>query len=104
MRDRRCDEHDRSGLDLAGVVSDRHPTAAGDHVVGLVFGVRTLEVRLAGREDVQPDAEIGGADELEVWVAGRLASGEQIGQVERIHRPNVAAGWNRDRSATVRWI
>ena len=56
VRDAGRHEHDRAGPDVADLVADRDPAAAGDDVVDLVLGVRLLEVRLAGREDVEPDA------------------------------------------------
>ena len=53
--------------------------------------MRRLEVRLADRQDVEPDAQVGDLDELEVRFAARRALRDEIGQLVGIHRPNVAA-------------
>jgi hypothetical protein len=50
-----------------------------------------LEIRLAGPEDVQPDAEIGRGDELQVRSARRLAFRGHLGKLEGIHSPSLAA-------------
>ena len=99
------DEHDRAGPDVADLVADGDPAATGDDVVDLVLGVGLLEVRLAGREDVQPDAQVRDRDELEVRAAAGLASGGEVGELEGIHRPERSSAGNRLATpATVRWI
>ena len=95
MRDACGDEDDGAGLDVPDLVTDGDPAAAADDVVDLVLGVRLLEVRLAGREDVQPDAQVGDRDELEVGPAGRRAAGVDVGELVGIHRRSVAAAGNR---------
>ena len=79
------DEDDRARPDGAVLVADRDPAAAGDHVVDLVLGVRLLEVRLAGRQHVQPDRQVRDRDELEVGSPGRGLPGDEIGELEGIH-------------------
>ena len=49
--------------------------APGDDVVDLVLAVRPLEIRLAGRQDVQADAQVRDGDELEVGSPGGLRGG-----------------------------
>src|SRR4029078_4615305 len=82
VRDRRRDEHDRAGTNVADAVADGVLAATGHDVIDLVLGVRLLEVRLADREDVQPDAQVRNRDELEV----RLAAGLSLVPAVRAHR------------------
>jgi hypothetical protein len=91
MRDPGGDEHDRSGLDVADLVADGDPAASRHDVVDLVLGVRRLEIRLARREDVQPDAQVGDAQELQVGFAARRALGDEIGLLEALVRQEVAS-------------
>ena len=58
VRDGGRDEHDRARPDGADLVADGHPATARDHVVDLVLGVRLLPIRLAGREHVEPHAQV----------------------------------------------
>ncbi len=84
-------EHDRARTDVADLVADGDPAPARDHVVDLILGMWPLEIRLADRQAIQPDAQVGDREELQVRVAARRALRDEIGQVEGIHRPNVAA-------------
>jgi hypothetical protein len=79
------------------LVPDRDPPPAGDHVVDLVLAVRPLEIRLADTQHVQPDRQVRDGDELEIRPARRGLSGDEIGQLERIHAPRIAS----DRTGSV---
>ena len=73
------------GPDVPDLVADGDPAAAADHVVDLVLGVRLLEVRLARREDVQPDAQVRNREELEVGTAAGRAAGGDVGELVGLH-------------------
>lgn len=62
-------EDHRSGRDGAVLVADADPSPAGDHVVDLVLGVGALRIARTGGQDVQPDGQVVGPDELVVQPA-----------------------------------
>ncbi|MEA2519555.1 MAG: hypothetical protein QOF49_1635 [Chloroflexota bacterium] len=97
MGHRGGDEDDRAGLDVADLVADGDPAAARDHVVRLVLAVRLLKVRLARRQDIQAQAQVRDAQELEVRNAGRLPPNDQISELVGLHRRSLAASGTAER-------
>ncbi len=67
------DEHHVAGARRRLLVPDGEAAPAGDHVVDLVLGVRPLAVDAAGRQHVEPGAQVGRPLELEVRLGPRAA-------------------------------
>src|SRR5215208_587132 len=101
MRHRRGHEDDRAGDDVAYLLADCDLPRAGHDVVDLVFGVRLLEIRLAGCEDVQADAQIGDGQKLEIGAGRRRAPGGEIGKLECVHRRRAYQPGNHPREQDV---
>ena len=90
------------GSYVPDLVADGDPAAAAEDVVDLVLGVRLLQIGLARREDVQPDAQVGNGEELEVGTTARRTAGGDIGELMRFHVPSVAGVGNHSAAADVR--
>jgi hypothetical protein len=92
VRNVRGHEHDGPGADVAGLVADRDSTSPRNDVIDLVFAVWLLEIRLADRQDVQPDAQIRDRDELEVGSSGVVPASNEVGEFVSVNECSVAAG------------
>ena len=62
-----------AGTTVACLVPGCEPAGPGEHHVDLVLGVRLLLVRGAGRQDVEPERQVGDAQELDPRAAAALA-------------------------------
>ncbi len=66
----RADEDDGAGRDRPILLADPYLRPAGDDVVDLVLGVRSLGIGATGGQDVQADREVVGPDELVIQAVG----------------------------------
>jgi hypothetical protein len=92
MRDAGRDEHDRAGANVANLVTDADLPGPGDDVVDLVLGVRPLEIRLAGAEDIEPDAQVRDRDEFQVRRSRRGTACDDVIEFVSVHWPTIAGG------------
>jgi hypothetical protein len=71
--DSRGYEDKAAGLDRAILIRDPDRRSAADHVIDLVFSVRSLPVGRLARPDRETYAELVGGHEVDVPVAFRIA-------------------------------
>jgi len=84
MRDVRRHEDDRASGDVAHLVTDADSRSPREHVIDLVLRMRRLALLASNRQHVQPDAQIGNAQELQVGAAICLQPGN-LAHVEDLH-------------------
>src|SRR5438552_17737412 len=90
MWDAGSDKDDRAGPHVANFVTDADLPGTGDDVIDLVLGVRLLEIRLTRGQDVEPDADVGNRDELQLGRSGCGPPCRDIGALVSVHQPTIA--------------
>jgi hypothetical protein len=73
------DEEDGAGFGRVVLIAGREARAAGDDVVNLVFQVGSLQIFPARGEVVEPEAQIGDSEELQIPVVLGGVGGFDIG-------------------------
>jgi hypothetical protein len=71
--DSRGNEDKAAGLDLPILIRDPDCRSAADHVIDLVFGMRSLPVGRLARPDRETYAQLVGGHEVDVTVTFRIA-------------------------------
>ena len=85
VRDVCADEDRRAGAHDMLLIPDADRREPADHVVDLVLGVRTLRIRAAGRQHIETDGQVVGADELVIQPPGLALNAKEIGKLEGVH-------------------
>jgi len=85
VRDCGLDEHDGASPDRPRLAAHGDPATSRHDPVNLVLRVRRLEIRLPHSEDVQPDRQVGRAQEFVPRATRCGASLDEIGEFVGVH-------------------